>query len=432
MFTKDKNRKLLDAAVLFNKTHRVNPLEQGNLFTVLDMENKEVSAHSAFLYFVFKPFQKEDDKYDYDNLRELLKELLSAKEKKYGCAHKDINEYKFLDIRREVSSNFGRLDFVINADDDIFVIELKIWAKEQHEQIERYRQYLTQQRADPNNIFFLTPSKRDAVTGDAINITLEKHIGNVMERIANNREYYAGYTSIVKQYMDVIKIITKGGNNMAEMNAIQTAEDLKAIDRLIENRNACMQTIMGDFFNKLRSFLTEIKLEGAPNAKLATFHYGEESIRNYYFKSGKYPAIAYEIEACPLKSDCKLKENVKLYFFVEVSDNLYCGITLRKMDQSDNDLKGIELENAIESYQAFQENLTSIQQTKPAEEFPIWQYLTENGERINFTIGGLNRKDSVLRLLQNDSLVLEDKKIEELITQIKNKYKMFCDAIFAK
>ena len=37
-----------------------NPYEDLNLFTVLGMENKEVTAHSAFLYSVFKPFRDEN------------------------------------------------------------------------------------------------------------------------------------------------------------------------------------------------------------------------------------------------------------------------------------------------------------------------------------------------------------------------------------
>lgn len=65
----DRRRRLLDAASDFIRQNRVNPLQQGNLFTVLDMESKEVSAHSSFLYFVFKPFKKEDNTYDDFNLR---------------------------------------------------------------------------------------------------------------------------------------------------------------------------------------------------------------------------------------------------------------------------------------------------------------------------------------------------------------------------
>lgn len=42
-------RKLLNNVVI-NKVHPINDI---NLFSILNMENKEVSAHSKFLYYIF-------------------------------------------------------------------------------------------------------------------------------------------------------------------------------------------------------------------------------------------------------------------------------------------------------------------------------------------------------------------------------------------
>lgn len=440
MFTEEKYRELLNAAVQFNKAHRINPLEQGNLFTVLDMENKEVSAHSAFLYFVFKPFQKEDDEYDYDNLRELLKELLNAKEKKYGCTHKDVNDYKYLDIRREVPVDFGRLDFVITADNEIFVIELKVWAGEQHEQIPRYRQYLIKQGADKNNIFFLTPLERPSETGESINLTLKDDIKPILESISNNRrnECHEKYATMIEQYICIIDKLTQGENYMKEtLDVIHTADELSAVERLIDNRNCCLQEVMNQFFTKLRDRLTDkFIIDGCPNAELVppeTFEYGYESIKKYYSEPNRYPALAYEIDDCKLQSGCKLKENIKLYFFIEVSSNLYCGITPRKITgQGDNDLQVVDCKDAIEPYQTFIDNLKKIKRTGHTRTFAIWEYLKVGNQTVNFSIGALNSGDSIVRLLSKDTLLLEDKIIEELAIEIKNTYKTYCEAIFDK
>ena len=121
-------RKLLNNFVI-NKVHPINDI---NLFSILNMENKEVSAHSKFLYYIFLPFIDENGNKDDKNLRELFKQL-----------HPNVAKPDFIDIQQEVVTDFGRLDFLvlyeINGKKDASVIELKIWAQEQPNQISRYK-----------------------------------------------------------------------------------------------------------------------------------------------------------------------------------------------------------------------------------------------------------------------------------------------------
>ena len=130
------------------KTVRLsNPIKDINLFSILGMENKEVSAHSAFLYYVLKPFVQEDGKVNDHHLRMFLKMLPL-----------NITEPDFVDIYREYPTDFGRLDFLIlygkAGKQDAVVIELKIWAGEQPKQIERYREFLKQKGYSIENILF--------------------------------------------------------------------------------------------------------------------------------------------------------------------------------------------------------------------------------------------------------------------------------------
>lgn len=424
----------LTRAKEFSKNHRLNPLEQGNLFTVLDMENKEVSAHSAFLYFVFKPFQKADDSYDDYNLRCLLEVLLKKVSLKTGRNSKNINEYSCLDIRREVSVEFGRLDFLITADDEIFVVELKIWAGEQDEQIPRYKEYLKQHGADENNIFFLTPSKRDSKTGDSINITLKTDIRQVLKEIIKEREKdYEKYVMMIEQYISIIDKITQEEDYMNEtLDVIKTAEDLKAVDYLIENRNYCMQQIIIKFFDNLREKLTDkIELDGCPEAKIVPYKYGQQSINKYYSESNLYPALAYEIQSEKLNGGCKLRENVKLYFFIEIGSNLYCGITPRKITgQNNDDLQYIDCKDAIEPYQLFYDKLKTIKKAGHTKTFAIWKHVKVSEQNINFSIDALKSKESVVHQLTNDTLLIDDERINELVIEIKNSYKTFCNVAF--
>lgn len=91
-------RNLLDSIVI-NKFHPINDI---NLFSILKMENKEVSAHSEFLYYIFSPFIDDNGVRDDKNLRELFKVL-----------HDNAAVPDFIDIQKEVPTDFGRLDFLI-------------------------------------------------------------------------------------------------------------------------------------------------------------------------------------------------------------------------------------------------------------------------------------------------------------------------------
>ena len=84
----------------------------------MNIENKEVYAHSRFLYYIVSPFIDENSNRDDKNLRELFKQL-----------HPNAAEPEFIDIQQEVVTDFGRLDFLIlyetNGKKDASVIELK-------------------------------------------------------------------------------------------------------------------------------------------------------------------------------------------------------------------------------------------------------------------------------------------------------------------
>ena len=427
-------RTLLDAAVQFQRAHRVDPLEQGNLFTVLDMESKEVSAHSAFLYFVFQPFLRGDDTRDDAHLRELLALLLRAKRQRYGGAPQDPDAYRDLEIRREVQVDFGRLDFVVTADREIFVIELKVWAGEQEEQIPRYRQYLLQQGADARNLFFLTPVPRPSETGESVNLTLQGDLKPVLQTIASRRraQGHATYAAMLEQYLAVIEKLT-GENTMKEsLNVIQTAEELQAVELLVENRTRRLQAILEQFFLGLKERLGDLlAAEGGPRATAvprAAFAYGYRSIETYYRAPNCYPALAYEIEPFPLRAGCRLKDGVRLYFFIEANENLYCGITPRIPDETG--LQGVACEEAIQPYPALLDALKTTKKTGHTRTFAIWEHLTIGQRKINFTLRKLRDQTGFLRLLRAHSLTLDDRLMEELATAVKRKYAAFCQAIF--
>ncbi|MDE6275389.1 MAG: PD-(D/E)XK nuclease family protein [Clostridia bacterium] len=430
---------LLYKAIEFNKSHYLTPLKQGNLFTILDMERKEVSAHSAFLYFVFKPFEGSDG-YDDLNLKELLRALLKAK----GASYKNVNDYNYLDIRREVWSKFGRLDFVITADDETFVIELKIDSGEQPEQISRYREYLKEQGSDENNIFFITLDGRESETGKSVSISLKDHIFQVMQNIVAMREKeYKKYATMIEQYMELIDKITGRGKVMS--NIINSTDELKSISILIDERKERMKGLIKQFFKGIINKLGEeinLEEEGSlkyPKAKLVTnASCGIKDIEEYYSERGKYyPALAFRIENTDnqLLNNRILNNGIGLFFFVESTnengkDNFYCGISPRKavVDEKNN----ITYLHNVKDFEAFEnENSTDVCNWLNGDgDKRRSESLEENGLDIHFGIDKVNDKNSFIRFFNEDFNIIEES-FENLCSYIRNQYKKLCTEIFA-
>lgn len=408
---------LISRAKKYHQEHYSNPLEEINVFSILKMETKEVSAHSALLYYILKPFPTKDGDMDDLNLRIFLRNLGFAK------------EYAYIDIEREVITDFGRLDFLISMDDEILVIELKIWANEQYEQISRYQNYLRSRKADISNILFLTPNERTAKTGEAKNITLEKHVKNALQEITIIREKNVAYCSTIQQYIEVIKKLV-GEKKMDNSSILETVADLAAVESLLVARQQMLGNLLQKFFNEINNLIIEkicqggLTLNGGYELKKVQYPYGEDSIKKYYERSSRcYPALAFEIENYKLKNIGYLPQ-YRLYLLIEiaVSGSFYVGLALRESD-GDDDFKKLD-KNKLEKLRE------EIHVDVYDEAFLGWEYIQLEGQNIYFK----NYTDSGLwlnKLVKQNTLEFDSEKLNQLVCCIariyKNLYKKYLD-----
>ena len=414
----ERKKRLLESAKKFNMEHEKNPLTDINLFSILKMENKEVSAHSAFLYYVFKPFVNQG-KRDETHLRLLLKNL----QHKLKIFEYDEKQYERVDIQREVVTDFGRLDFLVEMYNDLLIIELKIWAHEQHAQISRYQQYLKSQQAK-GEVLFLTPKDRDATTGEEpiSNVTLEKEVKNTIEEIIQLRKDNVEYCTVLKQYVAVIDKLS-GEESMDEMELLQSAEDILAVDSLEKSKTKVLQHLMANFFETVKEGLissTEngnvLAIEGAPQALLVDNNY-DDQIKIYY-EQGKnsYPALIFEITDYKLKNCEKDLKDYRLYFYVEVQSNLYAGLALRKAEPKFGHL---EKEEVAEFEKLFKNISSRVSST-----FLDWEYVELHG-KINFR-NFAGDEGWIRKLFAKDSFEFDKNKMQQIVDGIKKSYKEQC------
>lgn len=101
-----------------------------NIFSILNMERLEVQTHSALLYELLNPEGSHSQGNIY--LRLFIDEVLEIK----GFDFEDVK----VDRERSISS-LGRIDLVIENQEQLIIIEIKIDAGDQENQLKRYNEY---------------------------------------------------------------------------------------------------------------------------------------------------------------------------------------------------------------------------------------------------------------------------------------------------
>lgn len=399
-------RKLLNNVVI-NKVHPINDI---NLFSILNMENKEVSAHSKFLYYIFLPFIDENGNKDDKNLRELFKQL-----------HPNVAKPDFIDIQQEVVTDFGRLDFLvlyeINGKKDASVIELKIWAQEQPNQISRYKDYMISKGFNANNIFFLTPTERKSQTGESINILLNREIKEALKAIITIRNN-SNYTSVINQYINIIEKLS--GENKME-NQIESAKDIIAVGKLYNQRQEALEIILSEFMQNLESKLksnsffknNETVFEFVDSTK-----FEKGSVSGYYTSSSKtMPIIPLKVNKKYLQEKYKtyIDENVDMYFVAEIDYKLYCAVTL-KTNYNDG-IKATDIPDKI---------IEVLGLNNKAGSYMAWDYVKCNNNLVDFNNYEHNT-NGILNLLEEGTLTISDNHIEQICDDIIDKFKEYSE-----
>ena len=139
--------------------------ENFNVFSILDREGDEVKTHSAIIAELLNPQGSHSQGTLF--LKLFLEKLLEDEIPKLKCGKDGLNDEYLKKFEVGVEISFDRkikegeierrrLDILIEKDDDCVVIENKIWAADQPEQLESYHEYATIKSGDPI-LIYLTP-----------------------------------------------------------------------------------------------------------------------------------------------------------------------------------------------------------------------------------------------------------------------------------
>ncbi|NME36671.1 MULTISPECIES: PD-(D/E)XK nuclease family protein [Fusobacterium] len=378
--------------------------EDFNIFSILRDEWDEVNLHSRFIGELFR------NKNYGNKFIEIFLEKIEV----------EIQDIENIEIFTEYSvAQNGRIDILIkfidkNKDKKVLIVENKIYAGDQEEQLKRYYNAMKKEgyKNEEIEIIYLTlngdePSK-DSTKG------LSDEIKNKIKIISYKNEIIDWIEDCIKevalvpviretlfQYENLLKKLTgKGEKNLRnELKELVLSNEkyVEAVYSLSDILTDIKEELQLKFWIKLEEKLTEVlKKYNITLDKEFNKSEFEKYIKNYYEKTrdNKYYGLMYYIK--------DIEGIGKLYLKIEIDWNIYYGFGVIIKDKSES-FKKIEIDLEEELY-----NLNfKIKNTQ----WLGWKHLY-NIENINETIN-FRVFDRELIFQLND-----DKRLEKMIDYI--------------
>lgn len=229
---------LENVQVIVNKYEELNKRngEGFNIFSILKMERLEYHTHSAFLYELLNPKGSHNQKETY--LKIFVRDILEIEDFKWDGVIVDRERYIGVD---------GRIDLVIENRTDLFIIEIKIDAGDQENQLKRYQRY-AKNTGKNYRIYYLTllgdePSQvslgGDEETIEYQCLSFNSHIVRWLKKSirAGNTPLIPSIRESLVQYIKLIEKITgqgSGEENMEMKRLLLKGENLRLADKLVQ------------------------------------------------------------------------------------------------------------------------------------------------------------------------------------------------------
>ena len=249
-----------------------------NLLSIIEKDRDEAHVHSKVIYNLLSQNWGKIDKETFLTL--FLKEIGIEDEIIYNEKW-EVSREKVFDL----DTIKGRLDFEIKSKDYIYIIEMKIDAGDQPEQLMRYQKFAKEQHKK-YKIFYLTldghnASKKSVGEEDSeeikkveyTNISFKEEILNWLEKCLDLVKGKENKSTCINQYIASINKILGEKNTKIKDNILKSSEDIKNAITIYKKLNENLQKVLESFFEELNKKLEDI------GSKVI---YNKNYINNYY------------------------------------------------------------------------------------------------------------------------------------------------------
>jgi len=344
--------KLLKEAYEKSKDYLYEDNSRFNLLSIIEKDRDEAHIHSKVLYNLLSQNWGKKDKETFLTL--FLKEIGIEDENIYDKNWEVTREKAF-----DLDTIKGRLDFEIKSKDCIYIIEMKIDAGDQPEQLIRYQKFAKEQHKK-YKIFYLTLDGHNASKKsigeeenleenekvEYINISFQGEILNWLENCLKLVEGKENKSACISQYIASINKILGEKDTKIKDNILKSTEDIKTAITIYEKLNDKLQKVLKNFFEELNKKLKNKLKDITPKSI-----YNESYIKDYYnytldkipqdypglyivldenkSNNSNYYKFVLKLELAPeligclgfIKSDEDVKETIPFVYFSQVKKN---------------------------------------------------------------------------------------------------------------
>ena len=341
--------KLLQQAYEKSKDYLYEDSLRFNLLSIIEKDRDEAHVHSKVIYNLLGQDWGKKDKETFLTL--FLKEIGIEDENIYDKNWEVTREKAF-----DLDTIKGRLDFEIKSKDCIYIIEMKIDAGDQPEQLIRYQEFAKEQHKK-YKIFYLTldghnASKKSIGEEENLeenqkveytNISFKEEILNWLENCLKLVEGKENKLACINQYIASINKILGEKETKIKDNILKSVKDIKTAIIIYEKLNDKLQVTLENFMSLLKEKLRT----RLPNEII----YYKKYVKNYYnytldknpqdypgiyivlhenkSKNSNYYRFVLKLELSPeltacfgfIKNDDDIKETVPFVYFSQVKKN---------------------------------------------------------------------------------------------------------------
>ena len=414
--------KLLQEAYEKSKDYLYEDSLRFNLLSIIEKDRDEAHVHSKVIYNLLSQDWGKKDKETFLTL--FLKEIGIEDENIYDKNWEVTREKAF-----DLDTIKGRLDFEIKSKDCIYIIEMKIDAGDQPEQLIRYQKFAKEQHKK-YKIFYLTLDGHNASKksiGENLeenqkveytNISFKEEILNWLENCLKLVEGKENKLACINQYIASINKILGEKETKIKDNILKSVKDIKNAISLYGKLNDKLQVTLENFMSLLKENLGKRAIYYKKYVK-DYYNYTLDKIPQDYpglyivlaenkSKNSNHYRFVLKLELSPeltacfgfIKNDDDIKETVPFVYFSQVKKNssgLY--------NKCIKGIKNLELEDKlIENNKAY------------------WCYVKNSkSEIINFRDISLSNR-ALLSLIDEETLKEEVKNIATYISNeiVKN------------
>ena len=280
--------KLLKEAYEKSKDYLYEDSSRYNLLSIIEKDRYETEIHSKIIYNLLSQNWEKKDKETFLTL--FLKEIGIEEEVIYGENWEVSREKEY-----QLDEKKARPDFVIESQHYIYIVEMKIDADDQPEQLKNYNKIAEGEKKRKNKkeykLFYLTldghnASKKSIGEEENLeenekveytNISFKEEILNWIENCLKLLKGKENKINCINQYIATVNEILGKEKVRIKDNILKSSEDIKNAITIYKKLNENLQKVLKNFFEELNKKLKNKLKDITPKSI-----YNESYIKNYY------------------------------------------------------------------------------------------------------------------------------------------------------